>query len=45
LIETKDDACSVKVIAVVGLKVLVCLATADGGVFCLAAYSVRETSS
>jgi hypothetical protein len=45
LIETKDDACGAKVVAVVGLKVLVCLATADGDVFCLTACSIRGTSS
>jgi hypothetical protein len=40
----KDDAYGAKVV-VVGLKVLVCLATADGGVFYLSACSVGGTSS
>jgi hypothetical protein len=43
LIETEDDACGAAVVAIVGLKVLVCLATADGGVFHLSACSIRET--
>jgi hypothetical protein len=33
LIETEDDASGAEVVAVVGLKVLVCLVTIDGGVF------------
>jgi hypothetical protein len=41
----KDDAYGAKVVVVVGLKILVCLATADGGVFYLSACSVGGTSS
>jgi hypothetical protein len=32
LIETDDDALGAEVVAVVDLKVLVCLVTADGGI-------------
>jgi hypothetical protein len=45
LIKTKDDACVAEVVAIVSLNVLFCLATADGGVFCLAACNVYRTSS
>jgi hypothetical protein len=44
LIATKDDGCGAEVVAVVGLKVLVFLVIADGGVFCLVACSIHETS-
>jgi hypothetical protein len=45
LIEIEDDASGVEVVAVVGLKVLFCLVTADGSVFCLTSCNVRGTSS
>jgi hypothetical protein len=45
LIEIKDDACGAKVVAIVGLKVLICLMITDDCVFYLTAYNICGTSS
>jgi hypothetical protein len=45
LIEIEDDVCGAEGVTVVGLKVLVCLAIANGSVFRLVACSVRGTLS